>query len=287
MVIAFLFVGAVVGSCSSLIAKEHSDPHTALMEFTFKLTGRSAAPGRDVCGTGFVITQVKERTNIVKRSVLVTAAHILEDIQSDSAKLHLRKETNDSYSLVPTAVVIREKGKPKWVGHDSADVAVMEVQLPKYTGLSPITDQNLADDEFLENAWIHPGDNLFCLGYPFCVGHGPAEFPILRSGTIASYPLLPTGQVKTFWYDFEIFRGNSGGPVYFAEVSRKYKGGRKIGELTWRVMGLVSQEFLWDVTLDTPYERTTTRTPLKLAKVVHATFITETMRKLDQEPARD
>ncbi|MBW1796016.1 MAG: hypothetical protein JRJ38_16600 [Deltaproteobacteria bacterium] len=125
---------------------------------------------------------------------MITAAHVLESIKGDKATLYLREETETkSFKTLKHKIDIREKGKQLWVRHPTADVAAMYVGVP-----GRAADVPLLHDEFLitENAlkeWeIHPGDELLCLGYPFGISANEAGFPILRSGKIASYPLIPT-----------------------------------------------------------------------------------------------
>jgi hypothetical protein len=69
----------------------------------------------------------------------------------------------------------------------------------------------LATDELLRKYELHPGDELFCLGYPLFTSadHG---FPILRSGKIASYPLVPAKQHKNWLFDFRVFKGKAVDP---------------------------------------------------------------------------
>ena len=43
---------------------------------------------------------------------------------------------------------------------------------------------------------------------------------IRASGRIASYPITPTSKTRTFLLDFEVFEGNSGGPVFLYERIR-------------------------------------------------------------------
>jgi S1-C subfamily serine protease len=81
----------------------------------------------------------------------------------------------------------------------------------------------LIDDQKLSEFEIHPGDELNVLGYPLGFGN-VGDFPVLRSGKIASYPLVPTSENPFFLPDFRVFQGNSGGPVYFVQSNRVYGG---------------------------------------------------------------
>jgi S1-C subfamily serine protease len=105
----------------------------------------------------------------------------------------------------------------------------MYVRLPTTADIDFLPMTVLASDKELEELEIHPGDRLFSLGFPLGVEANEAGFPILRSGNIASFPLLPTSKTKTFLFDFAVFGGNSGGPVYFEDVNRRYRSSIKLG----------------------------------------------------------
>lgn len=124
-----------------------------------------------------------------------------------------------------------------------------------------------ASDDELNRFEIHPGDELNCLGYPMGWESNPVGFPILRSGKIASYPICPTSDHPTFLFDFEVFGGNSGGPVFMVESSRVYNGATHIGTIQF-VAGLGSQQALHS------NER------LALSVVIHAKYILEAINLL-------
>ncbi len=131
---------------------------------------------------------------------------------------------------------------------------------------------NFATDKMYDDYDLHPGDNLFCLGFPLFVESSEAGFPILRSGRIASYPLVPARVVKRLLYDFQIYPGNSGGPVYMAEAVRIYKNQLHYKKNIWILMGLVSKQISSVPELGSQ--------PLQLAEVVPAEFILETINRL-------
>jgi hypothetical protein len=122
-----------------------------------------------------------------------------------------------------------------------------------------------------------PGDNLKCLGFPLGRESNPAGFAILRTGDIASYPLLPTAQTKTFLMDFRVFKGNSGGPVYFSQP--KWRGGVSVGRPQF-IMGLVSQEAVLPVISADPYGSSVRELQLMLGVVVHASIVRQTIEML-------
>ena len=250
--------------------------NTALMKSTFKLAG----DGR--FGTAFIVGRPMVKEPGKAYFVMVTAAHVLEQMKGTHATLFLRKKEDGNYKKIPLPVEIRRDDKPLWIRHpdEAADVAAMYVAMPQDIDITLLPATLLADDEALGKFEIHPGDELLCLGYPFGAEANEAGFPILRSGKIASYPLIPTNQTKTFLYDFQIFPGNSGGPVYFVELGRKYAGAVRPAEIIQFIAGIVSQEHLIKEKTESLYEVKETRHPLALAKVVQASFVKETIEIL-------
>jgi hypothetical protein len=156
----------------------------------------------------------------------------------------------------------------------------MYVPVPRDADVLLLLDVNLfATDEILREAEIHAGDQLFALGYPFGAESNAEGFPILRSGAIASYPIVPTRRVKTFLFDFEIRRGNSGGPVYFYQQDRLI-GGRYPSRNFAFIMGIVSNEKLITEEIRSMYQTTEEHHPINMAVVIHASLIKETLELL-------
>ncbi len=106
-----------------------------------------------------------------------------------------------------------------------------------------ISSELLAGDEIFKREVIRPGDELMCLGYPLGLESGVGGFPILRSGRIASYPIWPSSQAKTFLLDMTTYGGNSGGPVFFDFRKRQLPG---LSSSQWvdaiGIAGLVSED---------------------------------------------
>jgi len=208
-----------------------------------------------------------------RQAILVTSAHLLDTLDTDQALLGLRDRRWDgTWEERPWWVQIRSGGKPLWRRHQKADVAALCIDLPGYAEIPLSSMELLADTETFQRYQIHPGDELLCLGYSSQDGiHGLGGFPILRGGKIASYPLYPVERYESFKYDVEIFRGYSGGPVYFDQVGRIYDGVDHPGEQLQFIAGLLSRQWFAD------QEETQ---PLKVAEVVHARFIREILTEL-------
>lgn len=245
--------------------------NTTLMHYTYRIEGPTGKPNEVKYGTVFVMGIPDANRPGKGQAVLVTAAHVLEGISGETATIFLRKKTVDGkFKKVDHVLQIRKGKKLLWVSHPTVDVAVMKIDLPVFVSkqaeeFPSLSTAHLADDEMMEKYEIHPGDELLCLGYPLRAN--VSGFSILRSGKIASYPLTPAKDRKSFLFDFEVFKGNSGGPVYFVDKGRRYGGTTHVGETIQFVAGIVTRQ----------HEK------LCLAFVVPAHFIKETLALLDKK----
>jgi len=253
-----------------------NDLATVAMESTFKLVGNSSM------GTCFIVGRPIPNKEAKLRFVLVTAKHVLKQAKGEMVVIHLRKKSGDSYTRLPHSIRIRQGQTALWVEHRSADVAAMYVALPKAAHIRLISSNLFANDDILKKFEVRPGDQLYALGYPFGQESNQAGFSILRTGTVASYPLLPTANTKSFLFDFEIYKGNSGGPVLFISHNRVYGGGTHPGTVNFMI-GLVSSERILQEKVKSLYETREERHTLKLAQIVHASLIRETIDKLQNK----
>jgi hypothetical protein len=251
------------------------DLNTLLMETTFFVEGPSSKEeGKTSGGTVFVLGKPYDESGMV-HYVLVTATHVLNDIKGDVATLHFRQRKPDgTYEVSPWPIVIRRANVDLFTRHPEVDVAAMHVRMPQaFTSLSVVSTAHLASDEQLEKYEIHPGDELFCLGFPLFAS-GNYRFPILRSGKIASYPLVPTARNRAWLFDFRVFGGNSGGPVYFIDRNRRYGNATVIGETIQLVIGLVTSQLLAAPEFN--------NRELQLGAIVPAPMILETTNRLSK-----
>jgi S1-C subfamily serine protease len=271
------------------VDEEPIELDSVMMESTFMIEGPALGGGISF-GTVFIIARPRPNVTPVQGvAVLVTAAHVLDGIRGDVATLHLRQRVDDKtnrWVQMPFQLRIRSNNQPLWVRNPAADVAAMNVALPDFAikQIKPITPLMFVDDEKLLEYKVNPGDEVRCLGYPLGVQSNDAGFPVLRSGKIASYPLTPTAQTKTFLVDLRIFKGNSGGPVFFVENNRVLP--QMIGryENLHFIIGLVSEEKLFTEAAIGQYSQELHQTQLGLAVVVHASLILETIAMLPFPP---
>lgn len=267
LILYFLFIGGL------MMAKDNFELNTILMRSTFKIQGVNSI------GTAFILGKPLKKEPDKAYYVLITATHVLENMKGEKATLFLRKKTKKSFKKISWSITIRKQNKDIWVKHPEVDVSAMYIVLPKNIDLALLPINILGDDDIFDKFEIHPGDELFCLGFPFSAEANPAGFPILRSGKIASFPIIPAKETKCFLFDFEVFPGNSGGPVYFVQSGRTYRGGMHVGTIQF-IAGLVSQEHIITEKIKSIYEEQVKKHPLALARVIHASFIKEVIELL-------
>jgi len=256
-------------------AAADSDLASTLMRSTFKIQGKTSA------GTGFIIGKPLAADPNRGFYVLVTAAHVLEQIKEDTAILHLRRKAGTSFGRLPTLIQIRSSGAPLWRKHPDVDVAAMAVRLPEGADIVLVSTALLATDDVLRRLEVHPGDEMLVLGFPYGAEANEVGFPILRSGRIASYPLTPTKDTKSFLLDFNVFAGNSGGPVFMHHENRIYAGGTHLG-VTQFIVGLVSQEQNVTERIKSLTEELIKTHRLALGVVIHASFIDDLLRSIPE-----
>ena len=254
------------------------DLNVYMMEATVKLQGKTSL------GTGFMLlrtfkVQSGPQGSVSGKVVLVTAAHVLEAIPEEEITVAMHSlSTSGDWIRHESKLPIRRNGLPLWRKHPEADVAVMYV-VPDISPFrkAPTVDL-LATDEILQKFHMTPGITLKCLGFPLGFESSPTGFAILRTGDIASYPLLPTARTKTFLMDFRVFKGNSGGPVYFSQPL--FRGNISFGPAAEFIMGLISREALFPVQSVGPYESSVKELQLMLGEVIHASIVRQTIELL-------
>jgi len=272
MVLVFLSGGKALAETQNRL-----ELNTVMMRNTFKIEGAGG------CGTCFLIGKPLKNDPNKLRAILVTAAHVLEGIKSEEATILLRKKQSDnSFIKIPYPIKIRQGSDILWTKNNSGyDVAVMYISLPDDIDFQLLPTTFLANDKTLKDFEIHPGDEMFCLGFPKELEANKAGFPVLRSGKVASYPLVPTQNEESFMLDFEIFPGNSGGPVYFVESNRYYAGSTHLATTIQFIAGIVARQWNWNETNTNSNKKT--HHSLALADIIHASHILETINQLPEE----
>lgn len=245
------------------------DLNMVLMRATFKLEHRRG-DGTSSAGTCWLVRLPGAQYGSGKdRVALVTAAHVFDQLTGPEAIIHWRREDDGGrWHYEPKPISIRDANlKPKWYRHPSRDVAVMIITPPDQPRAHAIDFDLLADERVFQEFDVRPGDELLALGYPRGLSANPLGFSILRSGRVASFPLWPSKDFPTFLMDFAVFSGNSGGPVYMADRSRKAAGSKDFHEAQF-VAGMLTQQLML------------TDERLEIGVVLHATFVREALEAL-------
>jgi len=248
---------------SSKIFAAEEDLNTQLMRATFKIMHEKST------ATGFILKKNNE-----EKYILITAAHVLSNTPGNETTLQFRtKKADGEYTKDPVKVTIRKDGKPLWAKHPTEDVAVLWVTPPKNSDLSNLSTDLLASDTLLKKHKVHPGDLVSVLGYPHRIESNNAGFPILRHGSIATFPLYPTAKTRTFFLSGNIFEGDSGGPVSLSKPSSTEPNKEEVR----LILGLVSAQQFIDEDVKLIYGTSKIRHRLGLAIIIHASLINETI----------
>jgi len=271
----FLLLLLAVGAAG---AEESRHLDTRLMLSTVKV----ANPGSTAAA--FVLRRNGETEASLDRFVLVTATHVLEKATGEEVTLELRKrQSGEGHERLPTRMKIREGDRPLWTSHPTADVAVISIDLPPEATVPGVSVESLATEEQLRHYEVRPGDAIRSIGFPHAnqFQSEPAGFPMVRAGCIASYPLRPTDENITFYADLNTFEGDSGGPVYLAQVGRFYQG-KFHGEPVELILGVMSGQQFINERFDQVYQSGEFRRQLGLGIIVHAVAIRQTLALLDE-----
>ncbi len=118
-------------------------------------------------------------------------------------------------------------------------------------------------------------DEVWILCYPSQLEAGKAGFPVLRRGTVASFPLTPISRNKTFLVDYSTFGSDSGGPVVVGNHKLSDKAAQRA-----LLVGLVLGQQRQTVKTTSPIGERTVHRPLGLAIVVHAQFIRQIIDRI-------
>ncbi|MBM4155227.1 MAG: trypsin-like peptidase domain-containing protein [Lentisphaerae bacterium] len=226
---------------------------------------------KDSVGTGFLVAPPGDIG--AGKAVLVTAKHILEKTPGGEVLLVMRKARSDGqYGRQDVPARIREAGKPRWVGHDTEDVAALVVGVPEGLAIEPLPFAMLAAEKDLVEARVHTGSTGWVLGFPTRFEANAAGIPVCRHASIASFPLTPVRHHHWFLADFCTFSGDSGGPMFVADPRAKDPA-----SAAPLVVGLVSAHFRHDEEVKTLFEERMIHHSLNLSKMIQAEFIRETV----------
>ncbi|MFO0820138.1 MAG: hypothetical protein U1A77_19465 [Pirellulales bacterium] len=293
-------VAAQAGKSAQVeLTNEVLDAPTRVVHATVKLFHpRSTA-------TGFLVALPDSAEKKPGQCIIVTAKHVFEQTVGETMVLVLRKKEPDgAYSRRDHTIPIREKEKPLWAAHSTADVAALLVTLPENTSLVPLPYSTLADEAALRRAKLSVGGRLLTACYPARFEANAAGFPVTRNGGIASFPLWPVAKHPVFLLDVTAFAGDSGGPVYWvpSQIESVEENGNVQGQQVQPttsdpaneekssvsvereqlplVVGIVSGQVRNDEKIQTLYEERVAHYPLGISVVVHSQHAREAIESL-------
>jgi hypothetical protein len=262
LVCLFYFVG---------VQAQQPDLVSVLMRSTCLITDAEEKGSPATGGTGFIVARSAKFNGNRNLRVLVTAQSVLESIKSDTATLHGRRARNTSFELAPATLTIRAEGKELWTRSSAQPgLALLIFELPARMDEGGLTVDQFLTDEVLKACEIQPGETFSSLGFPQFTSANAFEFPLLRTGTLASYPVLRAEGGATCLINLEILPGSAGSPVFLSKNNPVYGGTVHPGTLEG-VLGMVVEPAV-----------SAGGAPLKMAVVVHASIIKEAIDSLPE-----
>lgn len=253
------FILSLLALCVFLPASPARSDEAAekLILATFKLSNESS--------TASAVVVRGEASGGQTRLYVVTAHHVLDQMTGDSCTLVSRNRQEDgTFQRREIRIQVVENGKPLWRKHADHDLAVL--RLPESVDVEAIPFDSLVTEEAL--AHVRVGDAVRLAVFPERAEANDAGFPILRSGSIASYPLVPTQSHPMFFVDTTSWPGDSGGPVIHESARSPTDGPLVVGF----VLGMRN---ITDTVKESRFVERRTHYPLGISEVIHATFARE------------
>jgi hypothetical protein len=206
--------------------------------------------------------------------LLVSAAHTFENTTGDSSTLVARSPAADGrWQRSDIAIAIRAGGKPLWVRHQTADVAVLPWTPPDGVDAVALPLERLATAAAFDGGEVRVGQRVRVACYPAQTEANAAGWPILRTGAIASHPLTPAASLERFFVDYSHYGGDSGAAVV------RDDGGEPL------VVGVVVAMQRQTDRVTSPFEEKTIHTPLGLAITVPSTLVHKTIDRWQEQAA--
>ena len=213
-------------------------------------------------GTGFFVRRDKEL-------ILVTAAHVFEESTIPECRLILREKKPGAAAVRREfAIIVRKDDKPLWKKHATEDVAAIAIELPPEIEFKATKFEHILQASASGESEVKVGQEVWLPGYPAQLEANEAGWPVLRRGSIASYPLSPVTAVPTMLVDIKSFGGDSGGPLFSVINGSPHLAGI--------VVGMHRQT---DHTTSA-FEDRTVHTPLGLAIAIQPGIIAQTVNLL-------
>lgn len=176
---------------------------------------------------------------------LVTNGHVVRDeekgILPDLLRLRLHRDPNDLTNNGDYDVALYAEGQPLWKtppAHPGADVALLRLNRAEMT--STFFIKALSAGNFLPERYVlHPGEDIFVMGYPLGFYDDRHNLPVFRNAMIASVHGVPFKGLPLFLTDANLHPGTSGSPVITKPKSTWVDGKGKTHLVTGTVYYLI------------------------------------------------
>lgn len=276
LVVAAGFVLVAPASSRGEPAPTRSDAIDRAIAATVKIVVKESK------GTGFLIARPLSSDPSKQQILLVSAAHVLETASADECRLVLRESRPDgSFERKEITIKLRSADKkPLFVRHPEADVAVMKVELPPGSAIVPLPIESVMVEPAVLAGALKVADEVWIACYPVGLESSRAGFPVLRRGSVASFPLAPVKTYRTFMVDFSTFGGDSGAPVVALRPAATPASEAMSARLTPMIVGLVSGKHQQTDKVTLPFEERTVHHPLGLAIVIPSETIRQAIARL-------
>ncbi len=200
------------------------------------------------------------------RHVLVTANHVFDAMKTPDFTIAYRAPAKDgTFARKEAKARHRDGDKALWVRHPELDAAALRVTVPDGVDLEPFPFDRVADGSWAAGKKVRAGQDVFVPCFPVRLESTPAGWPLVRKGSIATYPLTPAA--KTMLIDYSHFEGDSGAPAV------AYPDGKPL------VVGLVFALVRHTTTTVSPFEERKSHVPLDLAIAVNAPHLRDVIER--------
>ncbi|MHB8897267.1 MAG: trypsin-like serine protease [Thermoguttaceae bacterium] len=215
------------------------------------------------------VVYCREANDGKKQLFLVTAGHVFETMAGDKCMLVSRTRRDDGlYQRQEIPIAVRRDGQPLWKKHADQDVAVLH--LDESVVVESLPFDCLADERQMNE--VHVGDGVRLSVFPERSEANAAGLPILRTGVLAGYPLVPLKSCPTLLVDTNTWTGDSGGAVIH-ESLRSPSGGPL-------VLGIVrGMRSIVDTTKESRFVERRVQYPLGIGEVLQAALAGDVIRQ--------
>ena len=260
-----VYLAAAAAFLTGLFPSVADEAAEALVLSTYKIT----AEGSTATALAIELPEGKGDT----RRVLMTADHVVSKMKGDACRMVSRElEDKGTYRRREIEIPIRKEGKDLWKKHPAHDLVMLPI--PDSVEIRALPFDCLATEEAF--AGIRVGDDVRLAVFPEQVESNGAGLPVLRGGSIASFPLVPVALHSTILIDAITWSGDSGGPVI--DASRRSPSGGPL------VIGVVIRKREISETIrESRYVEKKITYPLNLSEVVNAALVREILE--EKKPA--